>query len=169
VDAGDRLGGVECGGAGRDAVRRKRGLRGVRDRLLRERMGQRVECGVVFEREVHAFVGLDEDEDPLRVCLGGHVTRRVIPSEVPRSFAFPLAFRGAGRSSRDLLLVPVAEGNSRSLTAIRKRRGLVRDDTVVGGRVENNEVRIREARGVALPIAERRHVVGFADHREAEN
>ena len=63
VDAGEGFGGVEGGGAGGDAVGRERGLRGGRDGLLRERMRQCFERGIVVEREVHAFVGFDEDED----------------------------------------------------------------------------------------------------------
>jgi len=46
---------------------RERGLGGVRNGLLRERMLQRLERRRVLEREVDAFVSLDEDEDAGRV------------------------------------------------------------------------------------------------------
>ena len=59
VDAGEGFGGVECGGAGWDAVRGERGLRGGRDWFLRERMRERLEGGIVVEREVNTFIGLD--------------------------------------------------------------------------------------------------------------
>ncbi len=167
VDAGEGFGGVECGGAGRDAVRSERGLRGVRDRLLRERMRQGLKCGFVLEREMDAFIRLNEDEDA-RVCSGDYCTRRVIPSGVPRVLVVSLVYGGAGRSSRDLLLVVVANGNSRSLVA-RRGRGLARDDSLVAGGVEDDEMRIREARGMALPFGESRHVIAFAGHREVEN
>lgn len=63
MHAGEGFGGVECVGAGADAVRRERGLRSGGDWFLRERVRERFEGGIVVEREVHAFVGLDEDED----------------------------------------------------------------------------------------------------------
>jgi hypothetical protein len=59
VDAGEGFGGVECGGAGGDAVRRERGLRGGGNWLLRERVREWLEGGIIVEREVHAFVGFD--------------------------------------------------------------------------------------------------------------
>ena len=34
-----------------------------RKSALREQMRQGFECGIVLERDVHAFVGFDEDED----------------------------------------------------------------------------------------------------------
>ena len=67
MDAGEGFHRVECGGAGGDAVWRERGLRGGRDGFLRERVRQRFEGGIVVEREVDAFVGFDEDEDPSAV------------------------------------------------------------------------------------------------------
>ena len=63
VRAGDGFGGVEGGGAGCDAVRRERSLGCAADGFGRERMRQGLEGGIVFEREVNAFVGVDEDED----------------------------------------------------------------------------------------------------------
>lgn len=59
VNASEGFGGVECGGAGGDAVRCERGLRGGRDWFLRERVRERLEGGIVVEREVNAFVGFD--------------------------------------------------------------------------------------------------------------
>ncbi len=67
MGAGDGFGGVEGGGAWRDAVCCERFVRGVRDWLWRERMWQRFEGGVVVEREVNALVGIDEDDDARRV------------------------------------------------------------------------------------------------------
>ena len=170
MNARKGLGRVERAGARRDAMRGERGLRGVRNRLLRERVRQSLESGVVLEREVNALVRFDEDEYARRDHSHGRIIgtatfRVVIPSGVPRGFAIPLVYRGVRRSSRDLLLVFVATGNSRSLTTIRKRRGWVRDDNVVGSfPVEREPVRIREARSVALPVRERRYVVSFAGH-----
>jgi hypothetical protein len=37
---------------------------------------------------------------------------------------------------------------------------------VVLWRVQHDEMRICEARGMALPVAERRHVIAFAGHGE---
>jgi hypothetical protein len=59
VGAGDGFGGVEGGGAWRDAVCCEGFVRGVRDCFWREGMRQRFEGGVVIEREVNAFVGVD--------------------------------------------------------------------------------------------------------------
>jgi hypothetical protein len=61
VDTGKRFGGVECSGAGGDAVRRERGLRRAGDGFLRERVRQRLEGGIVLEREVNTLVGFDQD------------------------------------------------------------------------------------------------------------
>ena len=92
-------------------MRRERGLRSVSKRFLRQRMRQGLEGGIVLEREVHAFVRLDEHEDARIVIWRCAVGR---------------------------------------------------------GGIEREPVRIREARGVALPVGERRDVVGFAGHGEAE-
>ena len=70
MDAGEDLGGIEHCGARRDAVKRERGLRGFRNRLLRERLRQRFEGGVLLERDVRAFVGFDENENRRRVLEG---------------------------------------------------------------------------------------------------
>ncbi len=66
MGAGDGFGGVEGGRAWRDAVCCERFVRGVRDCFWREGMRQRFEGGVVVEREVHALVGVDEDDDARR-------------------------------------------------------------------------------------------------------
>ena len=70
VDAREGFGGVERGCAGCNAVGRERGLRRGGDGFLRERMGERLERGIVLEREVRAFVSLDEDEDGRGVFVG---------------------------------------------------------------------------------------------------
>ena len=44
----------------------ERFVRGVRDCFWRERMWQRFEGVVVIEREMNAFVGVDEDDDARR-------------------------------------------------------------------------------------------------------
>src|SRR5690348_12579111 len=75
VDSGEGFHRVECGGAGGDAVRRERGLRGGRDGFLRERVWQDFEGGIVVERKVDAFVGFDEDEDTARTRCSGAVIR----------------------------------------------------------------------------------------------
>jgi hypothetical protein len=61
--AGDELGGVERGRARCDAVRCEGGLGGRGNWFRSERMRQGFESGVVFEREVNAFISFDEDED----------------------------------------------------------------------------------------------------------
>jgi hypothetical protein len=63
VRACDGFGDIEGSSARRDAVRCERFVRGVRYGFRREGMRQRFESGVVIEREVNAFVGVDEDED----------------------------------------------------------------------------------------------------------
>ena len=63
VYARDGFGGVKGGGARRNAVRRERGLSGIRNGLLRERVRQRLERRLVFQREVHALVGFDEHQN----------------------------------------------------------------------------------------------------------
>jgi len=57
------FGGLEGGGAWHDTVRGERFVRGMRDSFRREEMRQRFEDGVVIEREVNAFVGVDEGDD----------------------------------------------------------------------------------------------------------
>ena len=79
VDARGGFGGVERGRAGRDSAngrRSERGLRRVRDGFLRERMRQRLECGVVFEREVRAFVRFDQGENFRRLVRRCAVVER---------------------------------------------------------------------------------------------
>ncbi len=78
------LGGVERRRAEFHAVRSERGLRGVRNRILRERMRQRLERGVVLEREVHSFVCFNENEnaniierEPARI---GEAVRVALPA-----------------------------------------------------------------------------------------
>ena len=127
VNASQRFGGVEGGGAGGDAVRRERGLRGVRNWFLRERMRKRLERGVVLEREVHAFVGFDENQNSRTGVGRWRLMVGVAPSIV------------AGHS----MLCPYGRNP---------------------GRAEDDVVRVREARGVALPVGERRDVVRFPGH-----
>ena len=104
MDARDRFARVKRVCSARHAVRREHGRRGIGNRLLPERMRQRFKRGIVFEREMRAFIRFDERED-----RRGRV-------------------RGAGRFA------------------------------------QRQPVRIREARRVALPIAERGQVVAAAGH-----
>ena len=149
MNAREGFGGVEGGCAGGDAVRSERGLRGVRDWLLRERVRQRLERRLVLEREVDAFVGLDEDEDAqigivvdlsirvtahleymLRVKLRiGRRLRRVVFRRAPFGFA---QGKEVLRFHRRRAAVRF-RGNSRSLVA-RGGSGLARDDNIPTGR-----------------------------------
>jgi hypothetical protein len=61
VDARDGFGSVESCRDGRDPMRGERGLRSWRNWLLRQRMRQGLECGLVLEGEVRAFVRFDQD------------------------------------------------------------------------------------------------------------
>ena len=63
VEARDGFGGVKGGGAQRHAMRRERGLRGLGNRLLRERVRQGFKRRLVFERQMDALVGFDENEN----------------------------------------------------------------------------------------------------------
>jgi hypothetical protein len=60
--------GIEGGRTGGDAVRSERGLSGLGNGLLRERV--RLESGVVIESEVSAFVPFHENQDAsgFRAC-----------------------------------------------------------------------------------------------------
>jgi hypothetical protein len=103
VDARERFGGGEHCGAGRDAVERERGLRGGRERRLREGMRERLEGGIVFEREVRAFVGFDEDEDGSCVVERRGIFRRSssLPQRDPvrRGEAVRVALPGGERGA----------------------------------------------------------------------
>lgn len=68
MDAGESFRCVEGVCASGDAVKRERGLRHVGDGLVCQRMRQGLEQGIVFEREVRAFVGFDEDQNACSVA-----------------------------------------------------------------------------------------------------
>ena len=67
VYASEGLSSVERSRARRNSVPGERSLRRLRDWLLRERMRQRFKRSVVLEREMRAFVGLDQREN--RRCV----------------------------------------------------------------------------------------------------
>lgn len=67
MNAGKGFGSVEGSGARANAVRCKRLLRGLRNRLLHQRMRQRLERRIVLEREVRTLISLDENEDTGRI------------------------------------------------------------------------------------------------------
>jgi len=141
VDAREDFGGVEGRRAGGDAVRSERGLRGVRDWLLRERVRQRLECRLVLEREVNAFVGFDEDEDAaisILVHLQARVTLHLeymlrVKLRIGRRLR-RVVFRRAKATRFHRRRAAVRfRGNSRSLVA-RGGSGLARDDNIPIGR-----------------------------------
>ena len=152
MDAGEGFGGVECGGARRDAVRRERGLRCGGDGFLRQRERQRFERRVDLEREVHALVGVDEDED-----FGGGAGCRRLARCVARRGGFqtrPYSIFSVGQSRVVVGIVPsIVAGHS--MLCPYGRNSLF---------IEHDVVRMREARGVALPVGQRRYVVSFPGH-----
>lgn len=81
MDAGESFGCIESVCPRGDAVRGESGLRSAGDGFVCQRMRQRLEQGIVFEREVRAFVGFDEDEDARG--LAGVGAQRVGRSAVP--------------------------------------------------------------------------------------
>jgi hypothetical protein len=84
------FGGVERRGAWHDAVRSERGLRGIRNGSLRERMRQSFEGGVVLKREMRAFVRFDQDENARR-GVGLREAKKQIPHPHPQTTR-PLGF-----------------------------------------------------------------------------
>jgi len=71
--AADGFGYIESCCAVGNVVRRERVTRRLRDRFLRQRMRQRFERGVIFEREVRALIGLDQHDDRPRIISRGVV------------------------------------------------------------------------------------------------
>ena len=177
--AGDDFAGVEGGGAWRYAVGCERFVRGVRDCFWREGMRQRFEGGVVVEREVNAFVGVDEDDDTrsvgwLRVMREGdtgrlRVARACIRVDVRNSACrvrqFPagrhgLAIRlcGHGPAHRcGIFDMPCPY--CRSIGIVSAAIGVV-----AMRRCERELVRIGEAVRVAVPVGERCDVVAASGH-----
>ena len=68
MNARGGFGGFKRSGARRDSVQGQRGLRSLGNRFLRQRMRQRLECGVVFKSKMRSFVRFDEHEDARRVA-----------------------------------------------------------------------------------------------------
>lgn len=66
MKATEGFGGVKGGSAGSDAVRRKRSLRDAGNCLLRQRMRQRLERGIIVERQMRSFIAFDENQDARR-------------------------------------------------------------------------------------------------------
>ena len=67
MHACDSFSRIERGCARRDSVRGERGLRRLRNWLLRERVRQCFERSVVLQREMRSFIRFDQDED--RRCV----------------------------------------------------------------------------------------------------
>ena len=81
--AADGFGHVESCCAVRNIVRRQRITRRLRDWFLRERMRQRFERSVIFEREMRALVGLDQHNDRRRI-VSYEVGRDEFVRDIPR-------------------------------------------------------------------------------------
>lgn len=91
----ERFRSFKRGGAGGDAVRSERGLRGAGNRLLCQRMRQRFECGIVVERQVRSFIAFDEHQDARRgVRLRPGIEREPMRRGESPGMAMPVAERG---------------------------------------------------------------------------
>ena len=95
VKARERFRSFKGCGPGGDAVRRKRGLRGTRYRLLRQRMWQRLERGIVVERVMRALIAFNEHQDVRRgVRLRAAIQREPVRCDESRGVTMPVAKRG---------------------------------------------------------------------------
>ena len=83
MHARDGLDCIEHGRARRDSMCSERRLRRLRDWLLSQRMRQCFKCGVVFEREMRAFIRFNKDEDR-RNFVGIEMSRRITRSGLPQ-------------------------------------------------------------------------------------